>query len=388
MASTKKRHCAIVGVGEPKYETIDTTSNYMELCLQSAKAALADSGLTKKDLDGLIFMRRGDIPLDFGTTFIEQTGLAPAYVDTYVGGGMPACSPVFRAAWAINSGLAHNVLIVRGSVTLSKINREGLIKFKAQDAFDMQWEMPYGVFPPVWFGLMARRHMHEYGTTSRQLAQVAVTERQNASRHPGAQMREPITVDDVLNSRIIADPLHLLDICLISNGGGAVIVTAAENARNFPKPPVYLRGYGQVSSSQYLSGTAPRLMDYGHLAHTAKQAYNMAGVKPSDISVVFPYDPSTIAVIVGLEELGFCKKGEGGAFVEAGNIGINGKLPINPHGGLHSYRHYAFTLSSTIEATRQLRHECGDRQVKNAELALVAHEGGFVSHSVLIMGRD
>jgi acetyl-CoA acetyltransferase len=231
--------------------------------------------------------------------------------------------------------------------------------------------------------------MERYGTAPEQLAEIAVTMRRHAALNPDAKMRRPITVADVLESRMISEPLHLLDCCIISDGGGALVVTSAERARSLRKPPVLVLGCGEAVAHQELG--APDLLS-GASRQSGAQALAMAGVRHADLDLATIYDSFTITVLHSLENLGFCKPGEGGSFVEGGRIGLGGELPVNPDGGGLSSNHPGMRgIFLAIEAVRQLRGECGPRQVEGARLALAHGTGGTlgVAHSgaTLVLGR-
>ena len=249
------------------------------------------------------------------------------------------------------------------------------------------YESPYGNTLVGAYAMAARRHMYQYGTTSEQLAEIAVVTRRHAGLNPLAMYREPITVQDVLNSRMIADPLHLLDCCVVSDGGGAVLVTTEERARDLKQMPIYVLGsceghtHAHISQMPDLTVTAA--------AMTAPRAFSEAGVRPDEIDMAMIYDSFTITVLLLLEDLGFCKKGEGGAFVQDGRIGIGGQLPINTDGGGLSSNHPGMRgIFLIIEATRQLRGQCGARQVQGAKLAVAHGSGGVLSsQATTILGR-
>jgi acetyl-CoA acetyltransferase len=237
--------------------------------------------------------------------------------------------------------------------------------------------------------LIAQAYMHEFGATPEQLASVAVTCRQHASLHPGAQMREPITIDDVMQSRMIADPLRLLDCSLVSDGGAAIVLTSAERAKDFPHQPVYLLGAGEGHGHEHISQA--RSLTTSAARESGERAYAMAGLGPGDMDLVQVYDCFTPVVLIELEDLGFCAKGEGGAFVAEGHTRLGGRLPMNTHGGLLSHCHPGnpgsmFALTETVA---QLRHAAGERQVAGAETALVHAQGGILSsHCSVILGRE
>jgi acetyl-CoA acetyltransferase len=231
------------------------------------------------------------------------------------------------------------------------------------------------------YALAASRHMHEYGTTREQLAEVAVAAREWARLNPKAFRRDPLSVEDVLASRMISSPLSLLDCCLVTDGGGALIVTSAERAKDLRKPPIYLLGAGEAHWHRNIS----QMPDLTVTASTesGQRAYSMAGVGPEDVDVAMLYDAFTINPILFLEDLGFCEKGEGGTFVEGGRIAPGGELAVNTNGGGLSYNHPGmYGLLLLIEAVRQLRGECGERQVEGAEVAIAHGNGGVLSSQV------
>jgi len=252
-----------------------------------------------------------------------------------------------------------------------------------------QFEQPYGPTVPAYYALIAQAHMAQYGTTESQFAEIAVAARAWAARNPAAQMRELITVEDVLASRMIADPLHLLDCSLVSDGGSAIIMTSAERARDFPHDPVYLLGAGEGHSHEHISQAHD--LTTSAARESGARAYAMAGVGPGDMDLAQLYDCFTPTVLVELEDLGFCDKGEGGAFAESGALRPGGSLPVNTHGGLLSHCHPGNpgSMFALTESVWQLRHSAGERQVADAELALVHAQGGIMSsHTTLILGRD
>ena len=240
------------------------------------------------------------------------------------------------------------------------------------------YESPYGNTLVGAYAMAARRHMHQFGTTSEQLAEIAVVTRRHASLNPLAMYRDPITVQDVLNSRMIADPLHLLDCCVVSDGGGAVLVTTEERARDLKQSPVFVLGSSESHTHAHISQMPDLTVTAA--AITAQRSFAEAGIKPGDIDMAMIYDSFTITVLLLIEDLGFCKKGEGGAFVQEGRIALGGQLPINTDGGGLSSNHPGMRgIFLIIEATRQLRGQCGPRQVENAKLAVAHGSGGLLS---------
>ena len=242
---------------------------------------------------------------------------------------------------------------------------------------------------PVSYAFLARAHMHEFGTTEEQLASVAVTTRAHAALNPAAEKRDLITVRDVLESRLIADPLHLLDCSLVSDGGSAVVVTRADRAADHPHRPIYLLGAGEGHSHEHIS--AAHSLTASAARESGERAYAMAGLSPDDVDFAELYDCFTPVVLIELEDLGFCAKGEGGPFVEAGHTALGGRLPTNTHGGLLSHTHPGNpgSMFALTEAVMQLRGDAGERQVEGAEVGLVHAQGGILSsHCTLLLGRE
>jgi acetyl-CoA acetyltransferase len=289
---------------------------------------------------------------------------------------------------AIAAGICDVALITHGESGASRVGMPGTRW--TPDSANGQFELPYGVMgPPTQYSLVATRHMHEYGTTSEQLAEVAVATRKWAALNPKAAMRDPLTVADVLASRMISYPFHLLDCCLVTDGGGAVVLTAAERARDLRQAPVYVLGAGEAVGHALVS----QMTDFARwdaAERSGAAAFAMAGVRHEDIDVAEFYDAFTIVPILGLEALGFCKPGEGGAFVSGQRTAPGGAFPLNTNGGGLSYTHTGmYGIFIIIEATRQLRGECGARQVAGARVALCHGLGGIWSAAAtLILGTD
>jgi acetyl-CoA acetyltransferase len=354
---------------------------------ECARGALADCGLALSDVDGLLAAGMSMGPMGI-IGLAEYLNLKPSYVDGTNIGGSSFVAHVAHAAAAIHAGLCEVALILYGSTAASnnmEIGTGGRAGADAASAF----VAPYGLTTVGGYAMAARRHMHQYGTTSEQLAEIAVTMRRHAGLNPNAKMRTPITVADVLESRIISDPLHLLDCCIISDGGGAVVVTSAERARDLAKPVVLLQGCGEAVFHQEVG--QPELMRIA-ARQSGAAALRMAGVTHDAIDLAAIYDSFTITVLLTLENLGFCKPGEGGSFVSGGRIGLGGALPVNPDGGGLSSNHPGMRgIFLVIEGTRQLRHECGERQVAGAEVALVHGTGGLLttqhSGATLVLAR-
>lgn len=382
-----KNKTAIVGVGESDIGKVPNLSG-LGLNAQASKRALADAGLKVSDIDGLLTAYSFTEPYTMlGSSLCEYMGLQPSLCASMVAGGASPGIMLRHAAQAIAMGLANTVLVCAGENRATGLGRDAAVAMLTQVGHP-QFEQPYGGSIPGYYAMVARRYMHTYGTTREQLAAVAVNTRAHAVLHPNAQMRTPITVEEVLSSKPIADPLRMLDCCLVSDCAGAFIVTSAERARDLRHKPAYLLGIGEKHTHEHLM-CAPSLTHFG-AAQSGRIAFDMAGVGPADIDFAELYDCFTIVPIVELEELGFAERGDGGAFFEAGHARIGGKLPINTHGGMLSHAHAgaAGGLFGIVEAVRQLRGGEGERQVHGAELALVHNEGGILSsHCTVILSN-
>jgi acetyl-CoA acetyltransferase len=359
------------------------------LCIDAARRALADAGISKDQVDGLVTCNSMTEPYMYHAEAIaEYLQIFPRYCISANAGGGTTFSSIQHAATAIAAGVCETVLVSLADRLRTGLSRDQAKKMQSSTGHP-EFETPYGATVPAYYALIAHAHMDKYGTRPEQLAAVAVSGRQHAARNPEAQMRELITVDDVLNSRMIADPLHLLDCSLVSDGGAAIIMTSAERADDFPHNPVYILGAGEGHSHEHISQA--RSLTASAAADSGRRAYAMAGLGPGDIDLVQLYDCFTPVVLIELEDLGFCAKGEGGSFVESGATAPGGALPMNTHGGMLSHCHPGNpgAMFSLTEAVKQLRHEAGDRQVAGAETALVHAQGGIMSsHSTLILGRE
>jgi acetyl-CoA acetyltransferase len=374
---------AIVGAAEADEHGKLPHKSAFQLHAEAARNALGDAGLTVRDVDAVF-----SAGLWMGSETAEYMGIRPRYIDGTQIGGCSFVAHVEHAAAAIHAGLVDVALITHGESGASRIGMPGT-RFGA-DAFRMQFEQPYGLAgPPTGYALAAARHMHEFGTTSEQLAELAVSTRKWAQLNPRAIMRDPLTVDDVLKSRVIAWPLHLLDCCLVTDAGGAVVLTSAERARDLPKPPVYVLGTGEASTHVLVS-QMPDFARWDAARVAGELAFGMAGVSHADIDVAEFYDAFTIVPVMGLEATGFCKPGEGGAFVSGGRTAPGGPFPMNTNGGGLSYTHSGmYGMFVLVEAVRQLRGECGPRQVAGAKTAICHGLGGMFSASAtLICGTE
>jgi len=383
-------NAAIAGVGESPLGSVPGMGP-LQLQRAAAQAALADAGLTLADVDGLLTtpIRVAQWAMPVGMV-AQELGLRPGYLATLDVAGASGTAMVHHAAMAVATGQAHTVLCVAGQNQLSHASRGAAVQQMADAGWaHPQFEAPYGPLVPTLYALVAQRHMHEYGTTPEQLAEVAVAMRGHAALNPLAQKREPISVADVLASRMITSPLHLLDCAIVSDGAAAFVVTSRERAKDLRQTPVRLLGQGYGFTHAYI-GEHDRIATTGAV-QSGRDAFGSAGVGPQDIDIAELYDCFTITVIVELEDLGFCAKGEGGRFVEGGRIRLGGALPVTTHGGLLSAVHpgLAGGMFHVIEAVRQLRGEAAERQVPDAELVLAHGNGGIIGiHCTLILGRD
>ena len=360
----------------------------LELQRAAALAALEDAGLALADVDGLLTtpIRVAQWAMPVGMV-AQGLGIRPGYLATLDVAGASGTAMVHHAAMAVATGQAKTVLCVAGQNQLTNVSRDATVAQLASVGWaHPEYEAPYGPLIPTLYALVAQRHMHEYGTTPEQMAEVAVAIRGHAALNPLAHKREPISVADVLNSRMITTPLRLLDCAIVSDGAAAFVVTSS--SLNSKKRSVKLLGQGYGFTHTYIG-------EHDHIGTTGavqsgRDAFAMAGVKPADIDVAELYDCFTITVIAELEDLGFCPKGEGGRFVEGGRIRLGGELPVTTHGGLLSAVHpgLAGGMFHVIEAVRQLRGEAGARQVPGAELVLAHGNGGIIGiHCTLILGK-
>jgi acetyl-CoA acetyltransferase len=382
-----KNKVAIVGVGESDIGRVPNMTG-LGLNAQAAKRALDESGLKVSDIDGVLTAYSFTEPyFMLGSVISEYLGIKPRFNASLIAGGASPAVMLKHAAEAIAMGQAETILVCAGENRATGVTRDAAVA-ALMAVGHPYFEQPYGSSIPGFYAMIANRHMHVYGTTREQLAHVAVNTREHALLHPNAHMKKAISIKDVLDAKPIADPLGMLDCCLISDAGGAFIVTSAARARDLKCKPVYLQGIGECHTHEHLM-CAPSLTEFGAI-ESGRTAYRMAGLGPQDIDVAELYDCFTIVPIIELEELGFCKPGEGGAFFAEGHARIGGKLPVNTHGGMLSHAHAgaAGGLFGIVEAVRQLRGGLGPRQVEGAEVALVHNEGGILSsHCTVILAN-
>lgn len=383
----------ITGVAEtPLGEVPDQTE--LSMVATAAHEALAEAGLRISDVDGLFVDYMGEQ----GSVQVgEYLGVQPRYADSSDFGGGSFEAFVHHAMLALAAERCDVALIAYASRQRSKRSRRmhfsssGGTGYLNDDRANLneQFQAPCGMPAPIGgYALLAAQHMHEYGTTAEQLAEVAVTARTWAQRNPKAWSRSPLTIDEVLSSRMICDPLHKLDCCLITDGGGAVVITRADRARDAAKRAVHVLGAGESHSHWHIAHAPPRAIRPGKIS--GREAFGMAGITPADVDVFEPYDAFTINVLVHLEDLGFCEIGESGAYVQEGHLRQGGKLPSMTSGGGLSYCHPgALGILLLIEAVRQLRGEAGERQVAGAEIAVAHGMGGYHSFaSTVVLGRE
>ena len=380
-----RREAAIVGVSESELGV--TGRSIYQLQTQAAMAATEDAGLKMSDVDGLA---TAGVERFSATAMAEYWGMQPTWVCSTMEGGSSFELMVGAAVDAIRSGRCRTALISYGSNQRSAAARRlgGVVQPHTPAH---QYEAPYGVLSPIsLYALAAQRHFHEYGTTGEQLAEIAVSAREWALLNPGAYRygAGPITVDDVLSSPMISTPLHLLDCCLVVDGGGAVVLTSLDRAGDLPKRPVRVLGCGQ-SATHITMSQMPDLTRTGAVESGAA-AFAEAGIGPEDVDVAEIYDSFTITVLLTLEALGFCGRGEGGPFVEDGKTRPGGSFPMNTNGGGLSYCHPGmYGVLLLVEAVRQLRGEAGKRQTDAPEIALAHGTGGVLSsHGTVILGVD
>src|SRR5690606_20772795 len=354
-------------------------SSCMGLHAEAALGALADAGLTKADIDGVLCAYSFTEPhLMLSSVFCEYMNIQPKFNAAIEVGGATACVMVMQAAALVEAGICKHVLVVTGDNRMTGMPKGGAVATLAKVGHG-QFEHPYGMSVPAAYALVAQNYMHEYGVTSEHLASISVTAREYASMNSKAHMKKPITIDDVLNSRIIASPLHVLDCCLISDGGAAIVVSAADAAKDRPKKAIEIMGTGQGHTHEHIMA-APSLVDFG-CKSAAKMAFERAGITAKDVDVAEIYDSFTITLLVELESIGFFERGEAGPACLAGALKLGGKLPCNTHGGLMSYAHSgaAGGMFHVVEAVRQLRREAENRQVEDCEVAFVHGDGGILS---------
>jgi acetyl-CoA acetyltransferase len=381
-----KRPVYIAGVAETPLGEVYDHTEYSMIAV-AAREALAEAGMTLADVDGLFVNYAGEE----GTVQVgEYLGIQPRYMDSTDVGGAAWEVFVHHAMLAVAAGRCEVALLAYASRQRSTRARTVIPPSATLDlSLTGQFQTPYKLPAPIGhYAMIAARHMHEFGTTSEQLAEIAVAAREWAQLNPKAWSRKPLTIEDCLSSKLISTPLRRNDVCLVTDGGGAVVVTTAERARNAPKKAVRILGAGE-SQTHWNIASMPD-MTQSAAAISGREAFGMAGITAADVDILQPYDSFTITVLLALEDLGFCKKGEGGAFVQGGTLAPGGALPSMTSGGGLSYNHPgALGVLLLVEAVRQLRGEAGDRQVDNAQIAVAHGVGGFYSTAgTVVLGRD
>ena len=377
LAGLQRGSVAVVGADESDLGQVAQGTHPMDLMAQATMRALDDCGLTLKDVDGLFV---GATQVRMGPmAFAEYLRIKPRYFDGTVIGGSSFMTHVAHAQAALQLGLCNVAVIAYGSTQRS-------VSRAAASPRDFNpYESPYRPFmPSTAYAMAAMRHMHQFGTTREQLAEVAVSARKWALLNPKAWEKEPLTIEQVLNARMVSYPFTVRDCCLVLDGGGAIVMVRADRAKSLKKKPVYVLGTGESLSHANISSMPDFTVTAA--AESGAQAYAMAKVKPADVNMLSLYDAFTITPILFLEDLGFCPKGEGGRFVAGGTIAPGGKLAVNTSGGGLSYCHPGmYGLLVMIEAIRQVRGECGQRQVRDCNVALAQGNGGVLSSECTVI---
>jgi acetyl-CoA acetyltransferase len=385
--ASRRPGVAIVGAADTpvgKVADLDTQG----LCALAAQQALADAGLTFADVDGLVTCNAMSQPFLYpAEALAEYLQIFPRYCVGLGAGGAAAIAVIQHAALAIEAGLCETVLVTMADRLRSGLDREQARKMQSA-AGHPEFETPYGPSAPALYALMAQAYLHRYNVPREALAAVAVTMREHAALHPAAQKRDLITIEDVLSARPVATPLGVLDCSLVSDGGAAIVLTSVERAQHLRQPPVRLLGFGEAHSHEHLTGAHD--LTRSAATESGRRAYRSAGLGPREIDVAGIYDCFTPVVLIQLEDLDFCARGEAGAFVLDGGIRRSGgTLPVNPHGGLLSHCHPGNpgSMFHVTEIVAQLRGQAAARQIDGAEVGLVHAQGGTLSsHATLILG--
>jgi acetyl-CoA acetyltransferase len=388
--SATRGKAAIVGAVDVASPTGKLGRPVRALEIEMIRSALDDAGLSLSDVDAVCSATGMMASMELA----EYLRIQPRWTDNTMTGGSSFEVHVDHAAAAIASGQCEVVVIVYAQTPRSAgRSMEGMASMMAGMSGGMplmEWDLPYGLgIPAASYSLAATRHMAEYGTTPEQLAAIAVSTREWAARNPNARHRDPLTVDDVLGSPYVAEPLHKLDCCLVTDGAGALVLTSADRARDLRQPPVYVLGTGTSHTHAMSISQMPDLTTTAGVV-SGRQAFARAGVTPDDVDVVEIYDSFTITVLLALEDLGFCAKGEGGGFVEDVGLGPRGAQPTNTNGGGLSYTHPGmYGMFLLVEAARQLRGDCGERQVEDTSVAVAHGCGGVLSStSTVVLGTQ
>jgi acetyl-CoA acetyltransferase len=370
---------AIVGVGESDRLGRLPDQSALQLHMEAARNALADAGIGPGEVDAVFSSGR-----NMANEVPEYLGIRPRFIGGTQIGGCSFLLHIEHAAAALAAGLCSVALITHGESGYSRIGHPR--QRWGDDSVNNQFEIPHGTTgPAIGYGLVATRHMHEYGTTSEDLAEVAVATRAWASLNPRAFARDPLTIDDVLASRLISWPLHLLDCCLVTDGGGAIVLTRADRAADAPHPPAFVLGTATAIGHQMVS-QMEHFDRWDAAERAGAAAFAMAGIGPADIDVTQLYDAFTIVPLLALEALGFCGRGESGPFVRGQRTAPGGAFPLNTNGGGLSYTHTGmYGIFMIIEAVRQLRGRRGPAQVAGARTALCHGTGGEWSSAATVI---
>jgi acetyl-CoA acetyltransferase len=381
---------AIVGAVDLASPSGKLGRSVRSLEIEMIRGALDDAGLTISDVDAVCSATGMMASMELA----EYLRVQPRWTDNTMTGGSSFEVHVDHAAAAIAAGQCDVAVIVYAQTPRTRgQSMEGMASMMSGMSGGMplmEWDLPYGLgVPAASYSLVATRHMAQFGTTPEQLAAIAVSTREWAAMNPNARYQEPLTVDDVLGSPYVAEPLHKLDCCLVTDGAGALVLTSADRARDLRRPPVYVLGTGTSHTHAMSISQMPDLTVTAG-AVSGPQAFARAGLSADDVDVVEIYDSFTITVLLALEDLGFCAKGEGGAFVEDAGLGPGGARPTNTNGGGLSYTHPGmYGMFLLVEAARQLRGECGDRQVPGASVAVAHGCGGVLSStSTVVLGTE
>lgn len=379
---------ALIGMAESDVGIVPDKSP-RELCVQVTLDAVRDAGLRLREVDGLITCNAFAEPIMYHAEAVaEYLGWQPRHCVTVNTGGGTTFMALNMAAAAIAAGMADTIVVAMADSLRSFMTREQAMVVQSSSGHP-HYEQPYGPTVPAYYALIARAHMHQYGTTEAHFAEAAVTCRAWASQNPKAQMQDPISVDDVMNSRAIADPLKVLDCSLVSDGGAAVVVTRKERAIDGPHRPIYMLGYGEGHAYEHISQAQD--LTTSAAVQSGKAAFTQAGLSPEDIDLLQLYDCFTPALLIQVEDLGFCNKGEGGEWLASGAGKPGGHKPLNTHGGMLSYCHPGNpgAMFGLTEAITQLRGDAGARQQPGISTALCHAQGGIMSsHASLILGVE
>ncbi len=392
---------AVIGYGETPVSRARTDKGEVRLSVQeyfawAAELAIQDAGLEKKDLDGQGIAVTGNAYPHaeiWSAEVISDLGFSPKLLIRGDHGGMSGASMLYQAGQAVSSGAVDLVLCI-GADTPMNITTPGAVRTWR---YESDFQKPFGMMGPnSQFAFILRRHIYQYGTTPEQLGKVAVTQREHAIKNPNAYLKQPLTIDQYLGSRMIADPIRMFDACIPVNGGLAFIVASKERARYLSKDKsVSVLGIAESDNFYQGSRSRPDITFLG-IAQSSKVAFEMSQIKHSEVSFFEPYDDYTIAVLMQIEDAGFCPKGEGGKFVEAHDISFKGDLPINTGGGQLSSGQPAMAggLVHIVETVRQLRGEGGERQVKNAHVGVatgigaISYGNSLVNSMTMVLGRN